>query len=156
MTFERKTLPEQHYLYVDREASLSGPEIASAMASGFGELFGFAKEKGVNPLAMPMSVYMEMPAGDKMAFRASVFVSAEDAKRAEGEIKAGVMPAGEVFTTTHIGPYANLNQTHKALWDHIEAQGISKAMPVWEIYVDDPASTEEAELRTEVYRAICE
>jgi effector-binding domain-containing protein len=155
MSIERKTLPEQHYLYVDRAASLTAPaEIGEAMASGFGEVFGFVARKGVTPLAMPMSLYIEMPSGAQMAFRAGVLVSADDAKKAEGEVKAATIPAGDVFTTTHVGPYASLNQTHKALWDHMSAQGAAKAMPVWEIYVDDPQKTPEQSLRTEIYRAI--
>lgn len=153
MAIERKALPEQHYLYVDRVSSLSGPEIAAAMGSGFGEVFGFVQGKGIKPLSMPMSVYVEMPAGGQMTFRTGVFVAADDAKRAEGAVKSATMPAGDVYTTTHVGPYANLNQTHKALWDHMDAQGASKAMPVWEVYIDDPQSTPEAQLRTEIYRA---
>lgn len=41
MTFERKTLSEQRYINVDREASFTGTEIADAMVSGCGEIFGF-------------------------------------------------------------------------------------------------------------------
>lgn len=154
MSIERKTLPDQHYLYVERSAALDGKEISEAMGSGFGEVFGFVAQAGVTPLSMPMSLYVDMPAGGKMTFRTGVLVSAEDAGRAAGAIKAGLIPAGEAFTTTHVGPYASLNQTHKALWDHIEAQGAGKAMPVWEIYIDDPGQTPEAELRTEIYRAV--
>ncbi|MGD9968157.1 MAG: GyrI-like domain-containing protein [Hyphomonadaceae bacterium] len=154
MNIERKTLPEQHYIYVDRVSSLSGAEIGAAMASGFGEVFAFAMQNGVKPLAMPMSIYLQMPSDNKMAFRAAVLVSAEDAKRAAGQVKAGVMPAGEVYMTTHVGSYASLNQTHKAMWDEMTAQGISKTMPVWEIYIDDPQTTPEDKLRTEIYRAV--
>ena len=152
MKIERVTLPEQHYVYVDRETPYTA--IADAMASGFGAVFGFVGAKGVTPLAMPMAVYMEMPSEDKMSFRAGVFVSAADAAKAEGDVKSAVMPAGEAFKAVHVGPYAALNQSHKALWDHIEEQGVTKAMPVWEIYVDDPEKTPEADLKTEIYRAI--
>lgn len=156
MSIERKALPIQHYLYVDREASFTGGEIANAMGSGFGEVFGFISQQGILPLSMPMTVYLKMPGGDKMAFRCGAIVSEEDSKCANGVIKSDVIPACEVFTTTHTGPYANLNETHKALWDHMETQGVAKAMPVWEIYIDDPGKTPEAELRTEIYRALCE
>ena len=155
MDITRKTLPEQPYLYVDREASFSGGnEIADAMASGFGEVFGFTAENNITPQSMPMSVYMEMPDGDRMRFRSAVFVSEDDAKRAKGKVKSAVMPAGDALTATHVGPYANLNQSHKALWDYAEQQGLTKAMPVWEIYVDDPTTVSEAELRTEIFRKI--
>jgi len=154
MNFERKTLPRQHYLYVDRTAAITAKDIGDAMTSGFSELFGFVASKSVTPLSMPIAVYMEMPTDNVMRFRAGVFVNADDAKRAEGDVKAGVMPAGEAFTATHVGPYASLNQTHRALWDHMTDQGVVKAMPVWEVYIDDPTKTPEAQLRTEIYRAI--
>ncbi|WP_306252158.1 GyrI-like domain-containing protein [Parvularcula sp. IMCC14364] len=154
MTFERKTLPEQHYVYVEREASYAGNEIAEAMGSGFGEVYMFTEENNMARLAMPMAIYMDMPAGDKMTFRTALFVSEEDAARAEGNIKAATMPAGEVMTTTHIGSYATMNQSHQALWNHMEENGIPGAMPVWEIYVDDPTTKPEEEVRTEIYRAI--
>ncbi|MHA7872889.1 MAG: hypothetical protein ACX939_11110, partial [Hyphococcus sp.] len=95
MKIERKTLPAQHYIYVDREASLAGNEIADAMASGFGEVFMFKEQNGVTPLSMPTSIYVEMPSGDKMTFRTGFFVSEADAQQASGNIKAGVIPAGD-------------------------------------------------------------
>lgn len=155
MDITRKSLPEQHYLYVDREASFSEPNaIAGAMQSGFGEVFGFTQGAGVQPLTMPSSIYVEMPDGDKMRFRAAVFVKPEDAAKAEGNVLAGVIPACDVLTATHVGPYANLNQSHKALWDYAEKEGLSKVMPVWEIYVDDPTTKPEAEVRTEIFHAL--
>ena len=153
MKFERKTLPEQHYIYVDRECGFDGTEIGNAMSSGFGEVFGFNQAKGIKPLSMPMSVYMEMP-GDKLKFRAGVMVTPEDAAKAEGAVKSAVMPAGDVVTGTHVGAYASLNQSHRALWDYVEKEGLPKAMPVWEIYVDDPTTKPEEEVRTEIFRAI--
>lgn len=153
MKISRKSLPEQHYLYVDRECSFDGAAIGDAMTSGFGELFGFTAANNITPLSMPMSLYTEMPSG-KLRFRACALVSAADAARAGGAIKAGVIPAGDVLTATHVGPYAALNQSHKAIWDHADANGLAKIMPVWEIYIDDPGSTPEAELRTEIFRAL--
>ncbi len=151
MEFERKTLPEQHYLYVDREAGFTGTEIADAMGSGFGEVYGFIQKNGIAPLSMPVSMYMEMPNGPKMAFRCVMFVSADDAQKAADGIKAGSMPAGDAVTGLHVGPYASLNESHKALWAYCEGQGYARSMPVWEHYVDDPTTVEEAKCRTEIF-----
>lgn len=155
MDIKRISLPEQHYLYVDRDAAFATPgAIAEAMASGFGAVFAFARAKGISPLTMPSSIYIEMPAGDVMKFRAAFFVSAEDATKAEGDIKAAIMPAGDALTATHVGGYASLNLTHRAIWDHMDANGLAKGMPVWEIYVDDPTTVAEADCRTDLYRRI--
>lgn len=152
MEFTRSTLPAQHYLYVDRECPY-GPEIAQAMGSGFAEVFGFLDAQCITPQTMPMSVYLGMDPSI-LRFRAGVIVSAEDAAKASGDIKSDTLPAGDVMTTTHVGSYDTMNQTHQALWKHMEDNNIPGAMPVWEIYVDDPGETAAEDLRTEIYCAI--
>lgn len=155
MNIERKTLPEQHYLYVDKEVSLANPQdIGQAMGSAFMTVFGFTGPKGITPLSMPISLYIEMPVDGMMRFRGGVFVSAEDAAKAEGDVKAGTIPAGDVYTAVHVGPYSHMNVTHKAIWDHMDSEGVGKDMPVWEVYVDDPTTVPEAECKTELYRAV--
>lgn len=153
MEFIRKTFDAQPYLYVDRECPYDGPKIAEAMGSAFGEMFGFAAQQGITPRSMPMSVYMEMDPA-MLRFRGGFLVSAEDAGKASGEVKADTLPAGDAMHALHVGPYMNLNQSHKALWNHMEQTGIPGTMPVWEIYVDDPGEVSEETLRTEIYRAI--
>lgn len=154
MDIQRKTLPDQHYLYVDREAGFTGNEIADAMGSGFSEVFGFIQKNGLECKGMPVSMYLEMPDGPRMAFRCCMFVSADDAQKAAGNVNADVIPAGDVVTALHVGPYANLNVSHKALWDHCDAHGLEKGMPVWEHYIDDPTTVDEDKLRTEIFRRL--
>lgn len=152
MEFVRKSLPAQHYIYVDRECNY-GPEIAEAMGSAFGEVFGFVGENGIAPISMPMSVYTGMDPA-KLRFRGAVIVSQEDAAKASGNIKADVLPEGDAMTVTHVGSYMGMGDTHKAMWGHMKEQDIPGTMPVWEIYVDDPTEVDEETLRTEIYCAI--
>ncbi|MFK8016147.1 MAG: GyrI-like domain-containing protein [Gammaproteobacteria bacterium] len=154
MELERKSLPEQHYLYVVREAGFTGTEIADAMGSGFGQVFGFVQQNGISALSMPVSLYMDMPNGPKMVFRCAMFVSADDAQKVQDPIEVGTIAAGDVVTGVHVGPYATLNVSHKALWDYCDEKGYTKAMPVWEHYVDDPTTVAEKDCRTEIYRRI--
>ena len=93
MDIRQKDLPAQPYLYVDRECPMEGPAIAAAMGSGFAEVFRFVEAAGIAPQSMPISVYLEMPAG-RMRFRCGVFVSKADAARASGPVKADALPAG--------------------------------------------------------------
>jgi effector-binding domain-containing protein len=58
------------------------------------------------------------------------------------------LPAGEVASTVHRGPYHLLGEAHRAVQAWCAANGRSMAGPRWEIYGDwreDPA-----ELETEV------
>ena len=62
---------------------------------------------------------------------------------------ASVLPGGATATTTHRGPYAELDVAHRAVRDWCAAQDLKLAGPRWEIYGhwrDDPN-----ELETEVY-----
>lgn len=147
MAFERKTLDPQTYVYVERTTPMA--QIAETMGSGFGEVFGTLGAKGIVPQSMPMSVYFEM--SDPLTFRIGAIVSAEDA--AASGLAHDTLPT-EVVTTLHKGGYDGLGGTHQALWDHMTSEGIAAAMPVWEIYIDDPGETAEADLRTEIYRAV--
>lgn len=154
MDIKRETLPEQHYLYVERTATYEGSSIAEAMASGFGAVTAFAEQNGISRLAMPTSIYVDMPGANGMTFRAAIFVTVDDAAKAQGGVQAGTIPAGDAYTAIHEGSYANLNQSHNAIWSKMDADGVVKGMPVWEIYADDPTEVPEAEVRTEVFRAV--
>lgn len=149
MEFERKDLPDQHYIYVEKEVPY-GPEIADAMGAAFGEVFSFVGTHGLTPLSMPMSVYPGMDA-ETLRFHGGVIVSKEDAAKASGTVKAGLLPACEVMHTTHVGPYDGMNKTHQAMWTHMKDNDIPQAMPIWEIYADDPGQVAEQDLRTEIY-----
>jgi effector-binding domain-containing protein len=59
-----------------------------------------------------------------------------------GRVTASCLPAGEVATTVHRGPYQELDAAHTAVLDWCDAQGFEPAGVRWEIYGhhnDDPA-----------------
>jgi len=148
----RQSMDAQHYIYVDRECPY-GPEIADAMGSAIGEVFAFAAQSGITPLDMPMSVYLQMDK-DMLRFRGGVIVSAQDAAKASGPIKSDVLPAGDVMSATHVGPYDDLAKSHQDVWSYMETHGLPAAMPVWEIYTDDPGEVAQDKIRTKIFRAL--
>lgn len=154
MTIERVSLPDQHYLYVEGEAGADGSGIAEAMGKGFGEVYTFVAEHGIKPVSMPSAIYVEMPSPAGMFFRLGFFVDAVDAASASGNVKAGVIAAGDAFKAIHTGPYDELNKTHDAIWTQMDSVGVERGRPVWEIYVDDPMETDPDQLRTEVFRKV--
>lgn len=154
MDIQEMNFEAQDYVYVAGDAPMTDPEeIAQAMWAAFGKAFEFLNAAGVSVLSPPISVYTEMP-GARMTFRCGFFVTAEDAAKASGDVQADQIPEGKALHAVHVGPFTNLNQTHGAIWAHAKAQGLTSAMPVWEIYIDDPNETDEDQLRTEIYHSL--
>jgi hypothetical protein len=66
-----------------------------------------------------------------------------------GRVVPSQIPGGEVATAVHRGDYAEMGRTHQAVNDFIDARGLRRAGPSWEIYGhwrEDPS-----ELETEIY-----
>jgi effector-binding domain-containing protein len=66
-----------------------------------------------------------------------------------GRVVASTLPAGQVATAVHRGPYAGLAGAHEAVLDWCATQGRRPAGPRWEVY--GPHRDDPAELSTEVY-----
>lgn len=150
MDIKRVTLTERPYLFIEREVPMA--EIGPAMGQMIGQLFSFLGQNGIAPNGMPMAIYPEMPS-KTVKFRMAVFVTADDAAKASGEVEADTFPAVDALTATHTGPYDKLGQSHQALWKAMGEQGLNGGM-MWEVYIDDPQATAPDKLRTEIYRAI--
>ena len=86
-----------------------------------------------------------------MTFRAGFSVLPEDLAKAEGAVKADVTPAGKVLSFVHTGPYSELRNSYGEMMTYAEQNGLKIRAPAWEVYVNDPATVPEEELRTDVF-----
>jgi AraC family transcriptional regulator len=89
---------------------------------------------------------------EKLRYDACITVG-EDVEPA-GNVGVQTVAGGRYAVTTHVGPYAGLADTYGlpcGQW--LPAQNLEPAAdrPALEFYVDDPETTPEAELRTEIY-----
>ena len=64
-----------------------------------------------------------------------------------------VLPAGRSAMTTHVGPYSGLGAAWAALMGHSLPKSEDRVIDTQSlgIYRTDPATTPQAELRTEIY-----
>jgi effector-binding domain-containing protein len=69
-----------------------------------------------------------------------------------GRVVASTLPAGAAATTVHYGPYAGLEQAHRAVVDWCAANGRRRAGPRWEVY--GPHDADPAKVWTEVYHLL--
>jgi AraC family transcriptional regulator len=71
----------------------------------------------------------------------------------EGDIGVQVIPGGEYAVTTHFGPYQKLGETYtKLLGQWLPRSGRElRSTPCFEVYLNDPQSTEPEDLLTDIY-----
>lgn len=153
--FEIITATATPYLYVERTATMGGPEIAEAMGSAFMEVYEFMTAQGIVSTQGAIAVYDDYTPGPS-TFRAGFIVGKPDLNKASGAVKAAETPAGRAVHTTHLGEYSGLQNTYGQMFGFVKNAGADFIAPTWEIYVNDPSQVAPEELITECYQALAE
>ena len=139
----------QPMLHVTRTTGMAPEEIGAVMENAFGALGAFFGRTGVTPVGPPLAIYRDWD-GSKMTVDVGFPVTAPDASRAEGEVRAGVTPSGRAITALHQGPYDGLRKTYGQLEDHIAAAGLPMPPMSWEVYLNDPGAVSPGDLMTRI------
>ena len=150
MDFTKVDAAAMPYLYVEGSAAMDPSAVSAAMGEAFARVMGFLTEHHITPAGPPIAVYHDYDP-ETMTFRAGLPVNEVDLAKAAGDIRADMTPAGTALHFTHVGPYAQLSESYDAMMAHVAKEGLTLTAPTWEVYVDDPDETPEADLRTEVF-----
>lgn len=120
--------PSQHYLGIGARASTDA-EFRDAIDRNMPAVFRWAANRGLRPAGAPFIRYVvvdESVASDDgpppSTFEAAVPTAAP--ARGEGEIRAGVLPAGRWLVTLHRGGFSGLPEAHAILHDWAEHEGV--------------------------------
>lgn len=149
--FKMVAVDETPYIYAEGRASMDPDDISHNMEITFRTVGELVARKRIRSVQKALAVYYSHDETE-MSFRAGFLVSAEDAAKAEGAVKAGMLPAGEVVNFIHKGPYSKLRDSYGEMMDWLEGNGMAVSAPTWEIYLKDPDSVaSEDELETDVY-----
>ncbi|SEW05906.1 effector-binding domain-containing protein [Cognatiyoonia koreensis] len=142
---------EQSYLYNERSCSMDPADISKNMGVAFQAVGDLIASKGITSATKPLSVYYGYDP-QIMTFRAGFLVSAAETAKAEGDVKADVLPAGQMLNYIHKGPYAMLRVSYDAAMKYISENGMTVGAPTWEIYLNEPDDVKsEDALRTDIY-----
>jgi len=142
---------EQPYLYNEQSCSMDPSDISKAMEVAFTKVGDVVAKKGIASATDALSVYYTHDE-KTMTFRAGFIVSAEDAAKAEGDVKADVLPAGKVLNYVHRGSYATLRVSYGEMMQYLEENNMTVGAPTWEIYIKSPDSgVPEDEFETDIY-----
>jgi effector-binding domain-containing protein len=138
------TRSEQPYVAIRGRVSMSG---LGPFAVRTGEVFAWLGARGLAPAGAPILKYNVIDMARQLEVEAGVPVAA--AVDGDGEIIAGVLPAGRYATLTHVGHPSELVGATGALLDWGASQGLTWDMSRdgdeerWgsrlEFYLTDPA-----------------
>jgi effector-binding domain-containing protein len=144
-------LTAQPMVYVTATASMA--EIPAVMGTAFTTLGQFLGTSGVMALGPPLAVYHDW-SGDRTAVDVGFPVSADDVRKASGQVLAGMTPDGPALKVVHVGPYDDFPQTYAAIGAAMKDAGIPDSTRMWEVYLGEPGVTPDAELITEIYMQV--
>ena len=132
--------------------------IARAMAAAFAKVQGFLAQNAIAASGPPRVIYTEWsPTGLK--FTAAIPIADRHPEPVDNpDVSITALPASSALRFVHRGAYRDV----KGTYDRIEAWlrergGIKTAAdwarysPMWEEYLNDPATTPESELITRIY-----
>jgi effector-binding domain-containing protein len=132
---------------VRRQASM--PQLGKVIQQACGTVWNAVRANHVKGAGRHVAIYWDN------VYNLEVGVELDDAPLAAalGEIIPSSLPAGEVATTTHFGPYQQLADAHQAIHQWCRANGREPVRPCWEIYGHwlDEWNTDSSKIRTDVY-----
>ncbi len=151
--FNWVVVEEQPYLYVARKCTMEPEDIGAAMGSAFQSVAAFMQKNNIEPTGPAISVYYTYDP-EELSFRAGFIVDTGALQKASGDVSAATTPGGNVLAHTHIGPYSRLRDVYSEIKVFLEESQRKPGAPTWELYTNNPATTPEEELRTEIFMTV--
>lgn len=144
-----------HYLGINKQTTIDA--IGSSMNTALNEVSEKIQALDITPAGPVLSVYhtMNLRTG-RCDYTAAIAVNIEDGepeRKLAESLKPGTINEGRAYKVVYTGPYRHLgNAWALAMSDirHLKMKP-SKSQKPFELYINDPATTAENELITEVY-----
>jgi len=122
---------------------------------GYGKLYGWVAQHGLQAEGMPASVYLTMPSEvpeeqARWELWAPLAGNPEEAAVDASGVGIKHVPRMHVVASMHRGPYETIAPTYEAVWAFMDSHDFLPAGPPMERYYSDPDEVPPAEYLTEV------
>lgn len=142
---ELKQVPRRNLAAVKFHATIA--ELPQQMGTAFGAVIAYLGNIDRKPAGPAVSLYTPT-AEDEFDVEAGFVVAAP--VMGDGHVVPAELPASEVATTTHVGPYEGLPGAYEAIQAWIRTQGREPGDQMWEEYFSGPEAPPE-QIRTGIY-----
>ncbi|HCD52956.1 MAG TPA: hypothetical protein DEQ34_10940 [Balneolaceae bacterium] len=138
--------------YIGLKSSCAMDQVTIQMKEDFGRLGGYAFENQSVLNGMMFTIYDEWDFKKQQARYTVGFGIAEDPENLPDDFFIGEIPSTRIYTLRHIGPYKHLGNA----WTTMMSMGRNKEfkqnkkIPPIEMYVNNPADTDEKDLITDI------
>lgn len=142
-------------LYAGKMHQSSMTDIAESMESAFPEVYNAVQSAGAQISGQPFSLYNKMDMVNEACTYTAAIPLAAAAELGSG-ITVTQRPACKALKVVHVGTYRHLGNawsTGMSDMRHLKLK-TDKSNPPFEVYINDPETTPEADLITEIYMPV--
>lgn len=143
---EIREVKEQHTLALRYTTPVS--KLSETMGKLYNEIAAHMQQEGIPFAGAPFALYHNM---DMEALDVEIGFPVHGPVKGLGKIQAGTLPGGKALCTLYTGPYSGIEKPYGELMDYIQQHKLKTASVSYEYYLNDPETTPEAELQTEIY-----
>lgn len=148
-TCELQQRPAQPALIIRGRAPQK--ELGSQMGQAIGAISQYLAQLNAKPAGSPFAVYYNEDPHD---FDFATGFPVSESLPARPPIEASEIPAGAYAVCTFTGPYSKLGEGYAALDEWCRAHNYVHDVVAYELYLNSPADTPAAELRTLIMRPV--
>jgi AraC family transcriptional regulator len=137
-------------------------DIGAAVGAAFGTLYPAMGRAGLTPSGPPRVIYTGW-GPDEVRFTVAAPIDREPTTTLDAGFSTTKLPERASLRFVHRGPYRDIKKTYDQIESWLRERGGLKTpadwanySPMWEEYVNDPATTPESELVTNIFFSLRE
>lgn len=143
--FEKISVPARPVLSVRKTTSVEN--LPAELGRAYQAVMLYLQELNEQPAGEPFAIYYNM---DMQALDVEMGFPVRAGLPGRGEVQANLLPAGEIVTSVHQGPYPSMAPTYEAMTAWMQENHYQPSGVVGEFYLNDPEEVKPEEVLTRI------
>lgn len=131
--------------YLGLRTRTAASDLPAKLGQSWGAIMAHMLSLGQQPAGMPFLGYFNEDMND---MDVEMGIPTAEVLAGSGAIYGAEIPAGRVAECLYTGPYSGMTAAYQQIGAFMADEGVEPVGMAYEMYLDDPGETPEAELRT--------